>query len=95
MPKRWTYIVAYDSPNSNRRNRMLARIAGFGIDPQLSFHECRLSTGERRELWAELIACADPEQDRLLLLRLDPRSSKWRLSEPAPNRVASPLIYVG
>ncbi len=95
MPKRWTYIIAYDSPDANRRTRMLARVVGFGIDPQLSFHECRLSNGERRELWSALRRCADPQQDRLLLLRLGPRNAKWRLGPPPAIEADNPVIYIG
>ncbi|HHG89767.1 MAG TPA: CRISPR-associated endonuclease Cas2 [Devosia sp.] len=99
MPKRWTYLVAYDSPSDSRRAGMLRLVGGFGMDPQLSFHECRLSAGERRELWGELTRCAKPEQDRLLLLRLDPRSQRWRLDgndrDDSADGSAGVLTYVG
>ncbi len=96
MPRRRTYIIAYDCVSDNRRARLLARIQGFGLDPQLSFHECALSAGERRELWNELAACADPEVDRLLLLRLDPRNERWRLGSGVKRRKRDGAsFYVG
>jgi CRISPR/Cas system-associated endoribonuclease Cas2 len=99
MPKRRIYIIAYDSPSGNRRAKMLERVQGFGIDPQLSFHECCLSRGETRELWGELLACSDPARDKLLLLRLDPRNATWRLGKPAASgqntSVADTITYIG
>ncbi len=96
MIKRWIYIIAYDSPDSKRRAKMLDRVEGFGMDPQLSFHECHLSRGETRELWNELLDCHNADEDRLLLLRLDPRNATWRLGKQEPHsRPANPIIYIG
>ncbi len=94
MPKRWMYIVAYDTPSNSRRAIMLERAQGFGLDPQLSFHECQLTVGERRELWREFHALADPLEDKVLLLRLDPRSLRWRLGKTEPA-TPSTLTYIG
>ena len=96
MKRRRTYVIAYDSPSDARRARMLARVQGFGLDPQLSFHECSLTAGERREVWRALCAASCADEDRLILVRLDPRSASWRLGG-TPGVLASPpaLTYVG
>ena len=94
MPKRRIYLIAYDTPSNSRRALMLARVQGFGLDPQLSFDECALTNGERRELWGELSSCTEPNEDKLLLLRLDPRCERWRLGTTKPVTL-HPLTYIG
>ena len=54
---------------------------GFGVDAQLSVHECRLTPGERREMWRRLVALVDAE-DKLMLLVLDPRARIESLGVP-------------
>jgi CRISPR-associated endonuclease Cas2 len=69
MPARDLVLVAYDISSDRRRARALAAVRGFGVDAQLSVHECRFTAGERREMWERLTAIADAG-DRLLLLIL-------------------------
>lgn len=84
MPKRDAFLVAYDSPSDRRRARLLRRVRGFGIDPQYSFHDVRLSVGERRELWRTL-ADAVAQDDRLFMIRIGPDALLWRFGSPAPD----------
>jgi CRISPR-associated protein Cas2 len=74
MPHRDLYLLAYDIAADAARARALSAVRGFGLDPQLSVHECHFTPGERNEIWQRLAALLDPAADRLLLLRLDPRS---------------------
>jgi CRISPR-associated endonuclease Cas2 len=93
MPRRDLVLVAYDVACERRRARALAAVRGFGIDGQLSVHECRLTSGERREIWRRLTDILD-ERDRLLLLLLDPRARVETLGTPrAPFEPA--LHYIG
>lgn len=98
MPKRNEYLIAYDSPDNSRRARLLRRIQGFGIDPQYSFHVCRLTKGERREMWHVLSQSADAGDDRLMMLRVSKDSEIWRLGK-LRMRTATPgssgLIWIG
>ena len=93
MPKRDLILLAYDVSDDGRRARMLGAIRGFGIDSQLSVHECRLTPGERREIWARLTALASLD-DRLLMLRLDPRSRVEMLGTPR-KLLDETLHYMG
>lgn len=79
MPHRDRYILAYDVAAPLPRSRALRTVRGFGLDTQLSVHECWFTPGERNEVWHSLIGGLDAATDRLLLLRLDPRSAVDRL----------------
>lgn len=73
------YLLAYDVASDRRRARVLKAVKAHGIGGQKSAHECWLSRAERRELMRRLAALVDPAADRLLLLRLDPRSTARQL----------------
>lgn len=94
MTMRDLFLLAYDVVDDRRRARMLEAVRAFGIDGQLSAHECLFSHGERADIWRRLTALADPLEDRLLLLRLDPRLAPLVLGRhaglPAPT-----LFYAG
>jgi CRISPR-associated protein Cas2 len=75
MPHRDLYVLAYDIAVPAPRARALRTVRGFGLDPQLSVHECYFTPGERNEVWHSLATLIDAQTDRLLLLRLDPRSA--------------------
>jgi CRISPR-associated protein Cas2 len=93
MPRRDLVLLAYDIADDRRRARTLDAVRGFGIDAQLSVHECFFTPGERREIWRRLTALVEP-QDRLLMLLLDPRSRIEALGTPrAPLDPA--LHYIG
>lgn len=74
MVKRALYLMAYDITCPRRRARTLKAIKAHGIGGQKSAHECTLSRRERRDLETALRGILDDTQDRLLVLRLDPRT---------------------
>lgn len=94
MPKRDLYLLAYDVVDDRRRGRALDIVRAYGIDGQLSAHECLFSPGERREIWRRLTALLDPTEDRLMILRLDPRLETVVLGRPAAPP-AGTLFYAG
>jgi CRISPR-associated endonuclease Cas2 len=73
MPRRDLVLLAYDVACDRRRARVLDAVRGFGIDAQLSVHECRFTAAERREIWRRVTALVAPD-DRVLMLVLDPRA---------------------
>ena len=81
MPARDLVLLAYDIADDRRRARALDAVRGFGIDGQLSVHECFFTPGERREIWRRLTAIAAAD-DRLLMLLLDPRARIETLGAP-------------
>jgi len=93
MPRRDLVLLAYDIVCDRRRARTLEAVRGFGIDAQLSVHECQFTPGERREMWSRLTALA-AEDDRLLLLLLDPRARIEMLG--TPRATLDPVLhYIG
>ena len=94
MPRRDLILLAYDVVCDRRRARTLDPVRGFGVDGQLSVHECRFTAGERREMWRRLVSLLDEREDRLLLLLLDPRARIETLG--TPRVTLDPLLhYIG
>ena len=93
MPRRDLVLLAYDITCNLRRARALKAVRGFGIDAQLSVHECCFTPGERREMWRRLTALAG-ENDRFLLLLLDPRARIETLGTPR-TPLEPTLHYIG
>ena len=93
MPRRDLVLIAYDIASDRRRARAFKAVRAFGVDAQLSVHECRLTPGERREMWRRLGALIEAD-DKLLLLVLDPRARVQTLGTP---RIALEpgLQYIG
>ncbi len=87
------HVVAYDVTDRRRLRRALAAVRAFGLGGQKSVHECALGTRERRELEARLLEVLDFGQDRLLLLRLDPRS-RPRVLAGGPTYARPPDLLV-
>ncbi|WP_315783301.1 MULTISPECIES: CRISPR-associated endonuclease Cas2 [unclassified Bradyrhizobium] len=94
MPQRDLVLLAYDIVCDRRRARALEAVRGFGVDAQLSFHECRFTPAERREMWRRLTALLDADEDRLLLLVLDPRARIESLGTPRVT-LDPQLHYIG
>lgn len=94
MPERTLTLIAYDITAQQRRAKALKAVRAFGLDGQKSVHECALTRTERRELHARLQRIIDPETDRLLIIRLDPRGSIRALTETKPV-IPSDILYVG
>jgi len=93
MPRRDLVLLAYDITCDRRRALAFKAVRGFGVDAQLSVHECQFTPGERREMWRRLTALIGKD-DKLLLLILDPRARMETLGTP---RVALEphLHYIG
>lgn len=93
MPHRDLVLLAYDITCDRRRARAFKAVRGFGIDAQLSVHECRFTPGERGEMWVRLTGLA-ADSDRLMLLLLDPRSRIVTLGTPR-TPLEPALHYIG
>ncbi|MCZ7659388.1 MAG: CRISPR-associated endonuclease Cas2 [Xanthobacteraceae bacterium] len=93
MPHRDLVLLAYDIACDRRRARAFAAVRGFGVDAQLSVHECRFTPGERREIWRRLTDIL-ADDDRLLALVLDPRARVVTLGTPRAT-LDPALHYIG
>jgi len=74
MIERDLYIAAYDVASPRRLRAVLKLIKQYATGGQKSAYECFLSAWEKRKLLADLREVIDPDEDRVLLIRLDPRS---------------------
>ena len=88
------YITAYDIASPKRLRAALQIVKGHATGGQKSAYECFLSPAERRDLMSRLRAAIDPEEDRVLLIRLDPRSRVHTLGI-AREPQDPPFFYCG
>ncbi len=88
------YLVAYDISAKDRLRNALQASRSFAIGGQKSVHECTLSEAERDELQETMKDLLDLEEDRLLLLRLDPRAVSFTLGRAVRPQVST-VFYVG
>jgi CRISPR-associated protein Cas2 len=93
MAERDLYLVAYDVTEARRLRASLALVRGFATGGQKSVHECYLTPAERGDLIHDFALVLDEAQDRLLLLRLDPRSRVYALGAAVAPADAS-YFYV-
>lgn len=69
------YLAAYDVACPRRLRAALDLVRGYATGGQYSVHECWLTPAERAQLIVDAAAILDASEDRLLLLRLDPRGA--------------------
>lgn len=69
------FLAAYDVTDARRLRAALDLVRGYTTGGQYSAHECWLTAAERAQLIVDASAILDAEEDRLLLLRLDPRGA--------------------
>ncbi len=86
------YLAAYDVSHPRRLRAMMVAARRYATGGQKSVYECFLSEPEKAELLATGAQILDEEQDRLLLLRLDPRS-KVRVLGLGVEPVDPPFFY--
>lgn len=94
MSERDLYIAAYDISSARRLRAALKLVKEYATGGQKSAYECFLTPTERRDLLRELRAVIEPREDRVLLIRLDPRSRVHTLGiGEAPQD--PPFFYCG
>lgn len=94
MPERDLYLVAYDIAHPKRLRESLALVRSYATGGQKSVHECFLTPAEHGDLVSDFSFLLDESTDRLLVLRLDPRSRIYTLgvaAQPTDNN----YFYVG
>jgi CRISPR-associated protein Cas2 len=94
MTNRDLYIAAYDIASPKRLRTALKVVRGHATGGQKSAYECFLTPAERADLLHRLREVIDPLEDRVLLIRLDPRSRVHTLGiAVAPQD--PPFFYCG
>lgn len=85
------YLAAYDVAAARRLRAALDLVRGYATGGQYSVHECWLTQAERAQLIVDAATILDPEEDRMLLLRLDPRGAAITLG--VAQRPADPACF--
>jgi CRISPR-associated protein Cas2 len=94
MLHRNLFLAAYDVSDPRRLRLALKVLRNYATGGQKSVFECYLTPAERQALLAEVAGVIDPEDDRFILLRLDPRS-KVRTLGIAVKPADPAFFYVG
>ncbi len=94
MTERTLYIAAYDVASPKRLRAALRVLKDYASGRQKSVFECFLTRAERQELLIRMQDLLDPEQDRFVLVRLDPRG-KIRARGKAVIAKDPPWFYIG
>src|SRR3990170_1566493 len=64
------YVVAYDIPDNNRRNRLFKVMKGFGIHTQFSVFECTLDDKEFVRMTKKIESVIDKKEDDIKIYPL-------------------------
>lgn len=83
MPRQ-LYLVAYDITDPGRLSRALRSVREYALGGQKSVFECWLTPADKQALCSAIDAIIDPNQDRWMLLRLDPRGIPLTLGIAIP-----------
>lgn len=94
MPDRDLYLAAYDVRDTRRLRASLELVRGYATGGQKSAYECFLTQSEHSALLHDMSLLLDEDEDRFLLLRLDPRARVHTLG-CAEVPMDSPYFYIG
>jgi len=64
------YVIAYDIPDDDRRNKMSTLLAGYGERVQLSVFECWLNEAMLLELQERLLEAMDGSEDAVRIYQV-------------------------
>lgn len=94
MPQRDFFLAAYDVARPSRLAAALKLARAYATGGQKSVHEVFLTPAERGDLLHDMAMILDEEEDRFLLLRLDPRARVHTLGK-AHEPSDPDLFYLG
>ncbi len=93
MSTRHLFLIAYDSPCPKRQTRFRKTLKLSATGGQKSAYECWLTVAELQETMQTLRSQIDREEDRLFVLKLDPRARTHALgTATTPSNEAFLLI---
>lgn len=93
MSRRKLYLAAYDVRQPRRLRAALKRVRAHATGGQKSVHEVYLTPGEHRELLHDMSLLLEENEDRFLLLRLDPRQEPLVYGKDTPPH--DPAFFYG
>lgn len=71
---RHLFLIGYDISAAHRRRQALKTVKGHAVGGQKSLYECWLTSGELQQAMHSLRRLIDPQTDRVVFVRLDPRA---------------------
>jgi CRISPR-associated protein Cas2 len=85
-------IIAYDTPNDKRRNKLAKLLKSYGERRQYSLFEARVTRDQWASLQRELVKLADDAEDTLAVYFLPPEglSKTFRIGHSALKRLEEP-----
>ncbi|NKC12770.1 MAG: CRISPR-associated protein Cas2 [Gammaproteobacteria bacterium] len=94
MVQRTPYLLAYDIREPRRLKAALKIARSHATGGQRSVHEVFLTRSERNGILEAFRQLLDQQEDRLLLIRLDPRARTYAIGTASP--MADPdFFYLG
>lgn len=91
---RHLYLIGYDVSDNACRRRVLRTIKGNAIGGQKSVYECWLDDREFHDAHRSLQELVAETDDRVVLMRLDPRAAVHTLGVGVPPEDGS-IFYQG
>lgn len=73
------YLAGYDVASPRRLRASLHLIKGHATGGQKSLYECFLTEGEKSRLVHDMAMVLEEEEDKFLLIGIDPRSRVYTL----------------
>ncbi|WP_457676810.1 CRISPR-associated endonuclease Cas2 [Thiolapillus sp.] len=92
---RHLHLIAYDIAHPRRLRRALREARTYALDGQKSVFECFLSRKEKSKLGQTLREIINPEEDRLLIIRLPPESRMHHIGARALQITDGAWIIAG
>lgn len=94
MSSKSVYLACYDIADNKRLRSARELVREHAVGGQKSVHEVMLNQKEKKQLIEDLGYLLDLEEDRFLLISLDPRSQISTLGI-AVKPLADDFFYVG
>lgn len=94
MSNRRFYLACYDVADEKRLRGALKLVRGHAVGGQKSVHEVMLNNQEKQSLLEDLSYLLDLDEDRFLLISLDPRSRITTLGKAIPP-LTQDFFYIG
>lgn len=93
--RRRPVVIAYDISSDKRRRQVFRCLKSWSLDCQYSVFECMLSASEAEELFLQLTALINQQEDTLMLAWLDKKRSAKAITQASNIGFQTPAWYVG
>ena len=88
-------VIAYDISSNKRRRQVFRCLQSWSLDAQYSVFECNLTWREAEELFIQLTAIINEEDDTLMLAWLDQKRKAQPVTKGSRIGFQHPAWYLG